>query len=127
MLTVMKDVPIMSVDLGIIANGCCHTMDINQALSTIKVYASLWRTLSRSRLSQYGPQKYMPLIGGLCHTADFDQSGLRMCHLLEDFVTQRILTKCGQKMCPSLEDFVAQRTWTKCGLKVCSSLEDFVT
>jgi hypothetical protein len=45
MLTIMKDVPIMSVDLGIIENGCCHTMDIDQLLSTIKVFNPLWRTL----------------------------------------------------------------------------------
>jgi hypothetical protein len=50
MLTVMKDIPIMSVDLGIIENGCCHTMDVDQTLSTIKVFAPLWRALSRKRL-----------------------------------------------------------------------------
>jgi hypothetical protein len=52
MLTVMKDVPIMSVDLGIIANGHCHTMDADQTFSTIKI---------------------LPLLGELRHTVDFSQ------------------------------------------------------
>ncbi len=98
----------------------------------------------------------MPLVGGLCLTVDFDQMWPKMCPSLEDFVTQRTLTKCGPKcaphrrtlsrsglwpnvaqnepligrlchaadfnqmwpkMCPSLEDFVMQRTLTNCGPK----------
>jgi hypothetical protein len=99
-------------------------------------------------------QKMMPLVGGLCLTADFDQMWSKLCPSLEDFVTQRTLTKCGPncapcqrtlsrsglqpnmaqivpligglchavdfdqmwpKLCPLLEDFVTQWTLTKCG------------
>ncbi len=78
----------------------------------------------------------VPLIGGLCHAADFNQMGPKVCPSLEDFVMQRMLTKCGPKcaphwrtlsrsrldqmlpeMCPSSEDFVTKRTSTKCGPK----------
>ncbi len=114
-----------------------------------------WRTLSCSELWPNVAQ-IVPLIGGLCHAADFDQMWPKLCPLLEDFVTQRALTKCGPKctphwrtlscsglwpnvaqivpligglchtvdfdqmwlkLCPSLEDFVMQRTSTKCGPK----------
>ncbi len=96
----------------------------------------------------------MPLVGGHCHAADFNQMWPKMCPSLEDFVTQRTLTECGPncaphwrtlsrsglqpnvvqivplvgglcltadfdqmwpELCPSLEDFVMQRTLTKCG------------
>jgi hypothetical protein len=87
----------------------------------------------------------MPLIGGLCFTADFDQMWSQLCPSLEDFVMQQTLTKCGPKcapcwrtlsadfdqmwsnMCPLSEDFVSLRTLTKCGPNMCPSLEDFVT
>ncbi len=78
--------------------------------------------------------RIVPLIGGLYHTADFDQMWPKLCPLLEDFVTQQTLTKCGPncaphwrichavdfnqmwpKLCPTLEDFVTQQTLTKCG------------
>jgi hypothetical protein len=96
----------------------------------------------------------VPLIGGLCHAADFNQMWPELCPSLEDFVTQRTSTKCGpncaprqrtlsrsglqpnvvqnvpligglcltadfnqmwSKLCPSLEDFEMQQTSTKCG------------
>jgi hypothetical protein len=93
MLMVMKDVPIISVDLDIIANAHCRTIDANQTLSTIKflpllggfchtadfgqmwhikIYAPHWRTCHTADIDQMWP-KNMPLVGGLCHTADFDQ------------------------------------------------------
>ena len=111
-------------------------------------------------------RKRLPLIGGLCHTADFNQMWSKYCPSSKDFITQRTLTKCGLKNCPSwedlshsglqpnvvqilpligelyhtadfdqmkskncplLEDFVTQRTLNKCGLKNCPSWEDFVT
>ncbi len=117
--------------------------------------APLWRTLSCSGLQPNVAQN-VPLIGGLCHAADFDQMWPEMCPSLEDFVSQRTLTKCGPKcascwrtlscsrlqpnvaqsvplvgglchtvdfdqmwpkMCPSSDDFVTQRTSTKCGPK----------
>ncbi len=98
----------------------------------------------------------MPLIGGLCLTAVFDQMWPKMCPSSEDFVMQRTLTKCGpkcaphwrtlscsglwpnmaqnlpligglchaadfdqmwSKMCPSLKNFVMHWTSTKCGPK----------
>ncbi len=94
-----------------------------------------WRTLSHCR-HQPNVAWNVPLIGRLCHAADFDQMWPKMCPLSEDFVMQRTLTKCGPKcaphwrtlsssrlwpmwpkMCPSLEDFVTQRTSTKGGPK----------
>jgi hypothetical protein len=45
MLTVIQGIPIMSVDLGIIANRHCHIMDVDQILSTIKKIVPIWRTL----------------------------------------------------------------------------------
>ncbi len=112
--------------------------------------------LSCSRQLPNVAKTMMPLVRGLCLTADFDQMGPKMCLSFEDFVTQRTLTKCGPKcaprwrtlsrsglqpnvaqnapligglchaanfgqmwpkMCPSLEDFVTQWTSTKCGPK----------
>jgi hypothetical protein len=115
------------------------------------------RTLSHSGLRPNVVQK-LPLIGGLCRTADSDQMWSKNCPLSEDFVAQRTPTKCGPKIaphrmtllhsglrpnvvqklplvgglchttdfdqiwskknCPSLEDFVTQRTLTKCGPKI---------
>jgi hypothetical protein len=83
----------------------------------------------------------VPLVGGLCHTADFDQmwskmcpssedcvslwtsarGGPNMCPLSEDFVTLQTLTKCGPNMCPSMSDFVLLRSSTTYGLMMCSS------
>ncbi len=101
-------------------------------------YAPHWRTLSRSRLWP-NVAWIVPLIGGLCHTVDFNQMWSKLCPLLEDFVVQQILTKCGPncaphwrtlsrsrlnqirpKLCPLLEDFVMQQTLTKCYLKCVS-------
>jgi hypothetical protein len=42
----------------------------------------------------------MPLVGGLCLTADFNQMWSKLCPSLEDFVTQRTLTKCGPNCAP---------------------------
>jgi hypothetical protein len=114
-----------------------------------------WRTLSHCGLWPNVAQN-VPLIGGLCHAANFNQMWPKMCPSLEDFVMQRALAKCGPKcaphrrtlscsglqpnvaqnvpligglchaadfdqmwpkMCPLLEDFVTQRTLTKCGPK----------
>ena len=61
--------------------------------------APRWRTLSRSGLQPNVAQN-VPLIRGLCHAADFDQMWPKMCPLLEDFVMQRTLTKCGPKCSP---------------------------
>ncbi len=58
-----------------------------------------WRTLSRSGLWP-NVARIVPLIGGLCHTADFNQMWPKLCPLLEDFVTQRTSTKCGPKYAP---------------------------
>jgi hypothetical protein len=83
------------------------------------------RTLSHSRL-QPNVTRIVPLIGGLCHAADFDQMWPKMCPLLEDFVTLRTSTKCGPSICPLSEDFVTQRTLTKCGPNMCPSTDDFI-
>jgi hypothetical protein len=143
-----------------------------------------WRTLSHCGFLP-NVARNVPLIGGLCHAADFNQMWPKMCSLLEDFVTQQTLTKCGPKcaprwrtlsrsglqpnvaqnvpligrlchaadfdqrwpknvplvrglchaadfdqmwpkMCPLLEDFVLQRTSTKCGPNMCLLTGDFV-
>jgi hypothetical protein len=42
----------------------------------------------------------VPLIRGLCHAADFNQMWPKLCPSLEDFVTQRTLTKCGLNCAP---------------------------
>ena len=128
------------------------------------------RTLSHSELrpnvvQNISHSRYrLPLVGGLSHTADFDQIWSKNCPSLEDFVTQRTSTKCGPKIaprrrtlshsglrpnvvqklplvgglchtadfdqmwsriyhtadidCPSSEDFITQRTSTKCGPKI---------
>jgi hypothetical protein len=127
-------------------------------------YSPHRRTLSCSGLQPNGAQN-VPLVGGLCHTADFDQMWPKMCPSLEDFVTQRTLTKCcpkcapcwrtlsrcglqpnvaqnvpligglchaadfdqiWPKLCPSSEDFVTRRTSTKFGPNMCPSMGDFV-
>ncbi len=87
----------------------------------------------------------VPLIGGLCHAADFDQMWLKMCPSSEDFVTQRILTKCGPKCAPhwrtlshsGLQPNVVQNVpligghhaadFDQMWPKMCPSSEDFVT
>ncbi len=87
--------------------------------------APRWRTLSRSGLCPNVIQN-VPLVGGLCLTADFDQMWSKMCPSLEDFVSLRTLTRCGLNMCPLSEDFVTLQTLTKCGPNMCPLTEDFV-
>jgi hypothetical protein len=84
-----------------------------------------WRTLSRSGL-QPNVAQIVPIVGGLCHTADFNQIWSEMCPSLEDFVSLQTLTKCGPNICPSSEDFVTQQTLTKCGPNMCPLTEDFI-
>ncbi len=107
--------------------------------------APCWRTLSHCRL-QPNVIQIVPLIGGLCHAADFDQMWSKLCPSLEDFVTQRTLTKCGPNCaphrrtlsCSRLQPNVAQIAPLVRGLchtadfnqmwsKMCPSLEDFVS
>jgi hypothetical protein len=90
--------------------------------------------------------KMMPLVGGLCLTADLDQMWSELCPSLEDFVTQRTLTKCGPSCAPcrrtlshsGLRPNVVQNVPLVGGLcltvdfnqmwsKLCPSSEDFVT
>jgi hypothetical protein len=124
-----------------------------------------WIKLSRSGQWPNVAKTMMPLVGGLCLTADFKQMWPKMCPSLEDFVTQRTLTKCGPKcaprwrtlshsglqpnvaqnvplvgglchaadfnqmwpkMCPSLEDFVTQQTLINCGPNMSPLTGDFV-
>ncbi len=42
----------------------------------------------------------VPLIGGLCHAAYFDQTWPKLCPSSEDFVTQLTLAKCGPNCAP---------------------------
>ncbi len=53
------------------------------------------KNLSCSRHWPNVAKKMMPLVGGLCLTADFDQIWSKLCPSSEDFVTQRTSTKCG--------------------------------
>jgi hypothetical protein len=68
------------------------------------------RTLSHCGLRPNVAQN-VPLIGGLCHAANFDQMWPKMCPSLEDFVTQRTLTKCGPTCAPH------RRTLSRSGLR----------
>jgi hypothetical protein len=122
--------------------GLCHAADFNQMWPKLcpssedfvtqqtltkcgPNCAPHWRTLSRSGL-RLNVAQIVPLIGGLCHAADFDQMWPKMCPLLEDFVSLWTSTKCGPCICPSLEDFVTQRASTKCGPNMCPLTDDFV-
>jgi hypothetical protein len=67
--------------------------------------APCWSTLSHCGLQPNVVQN-VPLVGGFCLTADFNQMWSEMCPLLEDFVMLRTSTKCGLNMCPLTEHFV---------------------
>jgi hypothetical protein len=76
----------------------------------------------RTKLSRSGQwpnvaKTMMPLVGGLCLTADFNQMWPKLCPSSEDFVTQRDFDQMWPKMCPLSEDFITQQTLTKCGPK----------
>jgi hypothetical protein len=70
---------------------CCPLSEDFDSLQTLANYgpncASYWRTLSCSGL-QPNVAQIVPLIGGLCNAADFDQMWPKLCPSLEDFVTQ---------------------------------------
>ena len=72
-------------------------------------------TLSRSRLQPNLVQN-LPLIGGLCLAADFDQMWFKMCPSSEDFVTLWTFDQMWSEMYPSLEDFLTPRTLFSYGL-----------
>ena len=69
------------------------------------------------RSDQMWSQK-LPLVGGLCHTADFDQMWSQKLPLVGELCHTADFDQMWSKNCPSLEDFVAQRTSTKCGPKI---------
>jgi hypothetical protein len=79
-----------------------------------------WRTLSHSRLQPNVAQN-VPLVGGFCHAADFDQMWPKMSPSSEDYVTQRTSTKCGPNICPLTGNFVLVRGSTTYGLTMYSS------
>ncbi len=56
--------------------------------------------LSRSGHWPNVAKKMMPLAGGLCLTADFDQMWSKLYPSVEDFVTQRTSRKCGPSCAP---------------------------
>jgi hypothetical protein len=89
------------------------------------LYPSLEDFVSSRTLTKCGP-KNAPLIGGLCHAADFDQMWSKMCPSLEDFVSSQTSTKCGPIMRPMLEDFVTLWTFDQIWLIMRPSLKDFV-
>jgi hypothetical protein len=107
--------------------------------------APCWRTLSHCGLRPNVVQ-IVPLIGGLCHAADFNQMWSKLCPSSEDFVTQQTSTKCGPNCTPHwrtlsrsrLQPNVAQIVLLVGGLchaadfdqmwsKMCPLLEDFVS
>ena len=47
------------------------------------------KVVMQQTMAKCGKKTMMPLVGGLCLTADFDQMWPKMCPSLEDFVTQR--------------------------------------
>ncbi len=96
-----------------LVGGLCLTADFDQMWSklcpSLEDFVSLrtltkcspncdphQRTLSRSGL-QPNVAQIVPLIGGLCHAADFNQMWPKLGPLLEDFVMQWTLTKYGPK------------------------------
>jgi hypothetical protein len=62
-------------------------------------FAPCQRTLSRSGL-QPNVAQIVPLVGGLCHAADFDQMWSKMCPLSEDFVSLWTLPNVVQTYAP---------------------------
>ncbi len=61
---------------------------IKQLLTdVVQTCAPHWRTLLRSRLWPNVVQ-ILPLVGGLCHAADFDKRWSEMCPSLDDFFDQ---------------------------------------
>ncbi len=68
------------------------------------------RTLSRSGLWPNVAQN-VPLIGGLCLAADFNQMWPKMCPSLEDFVLQQTSIKCGPKCAPHWRTLSCSRLW----------------
>jgi hypothetical protein len=111
--------------------GPCHAADFDQMwpemCPLLEHFVMQWtstkcgpkcfphqRTLSCSGL-QPNVAKTVPLVGGLCRAADFDQIWPKMCPSLEDFVSQRTLTKCGPNTCLSTGDFVLLRGSTTMG------------
>ncbi len=134
----------------------CHTSDFGQMWPENDTHDRPSDKVVTQRTMAKCGKKMMPLVRGLCLTADFDQMWSKLCPSLEDFVMQWTLTKCGlncaphqrtfsrsglqpnvaqivpligrlfhaadfdqmwPKLCPLLEDFVMQRTLTKCGPK----------
>jgi hypothetical protein len=93
---------------------CCPLLEGFVSLRTSTKYgpncAPHWRTLSCSRLWQNVAQS-VPLIGGFCHAADFNQMWPKLCPSSEDFVTQQTLTKCGPNCAPHW------RTLSRSGLR----------
>ncbi len=85
----------------------CHAADNGQMRQ--KNDAPRRRTLSHCGL-QPNVVQTAPLIGGLCHAADFDQMWPKLCPSSQDFVTQQTLTKCGPKCVPH------RRTLSRSGL-----------
>jgi hypothetical protein len=89
----------------------CHTADFGQMWLENDTHDWSSEELVMQQILAKCGKKMMPLVGGLCLTVDFDQMWSKLCPLLEDFVTQRTLTKCGPK-CASL-----QRTLSNCRLQ----------
>ncbi len=87
----------------------CHTADFGQKWPENDARDwSLEELVTQQTLAKCG-KKMMPLVRGLCLTADFNQMWSK-CPLLEDFVLQRTLTKCGPNCAPHW------RTLSHCGL-----------
>jgi hypothetical protein len=124
----------------------CHTADFGQMWPENDTHD--WpsdEVVTQRTMAKCG-KIMMPLVGGLCLTADFDQMWSKLCPLSEDFVTQWTLTKCGPNFAPhwrtlsrsGLRPNVAQIVPLIGGLrhaadfnqmwpKLCPSSEDFVT
>jgi hypothetical protein len=110
-----------------LVRGLCLSVDFNKMWS--KLCPSLEDFVTQRTLTKCGPNcaphwstllhsglqpnvaKIVPLIGGLCHAANFDQKWPKFCPFSEDSVTQPTLTKCGPKCAPRW------RTLSHCGLQ----------
>jgi hypothetical protein len=78
----------------------CHTTDFGQMWPENDAHDwSSEELITQWTLAKYGI-KMMPLVGGLCLTTDFGQMWSKLCPSLENFVMQRIMTKCGPNFAP---------------------------
>jgi hypothetical protein len=78
----------------------CHTEDFSQMWPENDAHDWSSEELVMQWTLAKCCKKMMPLVGGLCLTADFDHMWSKLCPLLEDFVMWWTLTKYGPNCAP---------------------------